>query len=1135
MKKRTNYLNHQAAYLRFKKILLTMKLSLIATLIFTLQVSGSVYSQSKRFDLSLKEASIKDVFRTIESQSTFRFFYNDELIDLNRLVTLDIQNMRVEEVLSKLFDQSKVSFKVLEDNLIVITPISLIQQQQVKGTITDANTGEPLVGVNIVVEGTTLGAVSDVDGRYSIELPTTDATLTFTFVGYVAQKIKVGGQSTIDVKLESDIKSLEEIVVVGYGTQNKQSVTGSVSNLSPKSLSIRPVSSIETALQGQVAGVSVVGSGTPGQSPTVRIRGIGSVNFAADPLYVVDGIPVGSLNNFDIKDMESVTILKDAASAAIYGSRAANGVVLITTKKGKRDGKISLNVDYSTGLQKAWKTLDLLKRDDYIKFGTALMTNAGSPLPDRFNHMNDPIYAGATQTYAQTETDWQKEMFRTAPISQLNVDLSGGNEKYRLYTSFGQFSQDGIMIGTNYDRYSYRVNTEANLNKYVTIGENFKASYSETSNEKSSGGRTVIKHMVNEVPYIPVHDPTLPGGYRSANASDGSDPENPVRIALMDVNKNYIVNLIGNAFIEIKPVNWLKFRSSIGVEYTSNRNRIQGPIYSDSYNKRNENELTDNRFTYYSPIITNQLTFDQMFGKHYVNAVVVAEQQTTKSNNLNGSGKLPTNELDQLSGTSSQTIDGNTSKTALISYAGRINYAYADKYLLNFSIRRDGSSVFAPGKKWGYFPGASIGWVISQENFMKNVTPISDLKLRASYGSLGFNAVGAYPWQSSINTNTTAIFNNTGFTGAYYDRLPNKDLEWEITKMTNVGIDAAFLNNSITFSAEYFIRKVDNLIVQNPLATSMGYSNDPNANVGEMKNWGYEFNLGYKKTEGDFQYSVSGNISFIKNEVDKLSTGAPFIERGGQTTDYGGYNITRTEKGHSIQGFYGWVTDGIFQTQAEIDALNNLSPDTPEKTTYYQTAQTKPGDIKFKDLNGDNIIDDKDRTWLGSYLPDFTYGLNFSATYKNFDASLFVQGVQGNEIYNGTKVLTQGMLRLFNQDKDVLNAWTPSNTNTDIPRAVNGDPNHNTRTSNRFVEDGSYVRIKNLTIGYNVSKMPSFLKNTVSGLRIYVIAQNLLTITKYTGYDPEIASRDNNTLTNGVDFGQYPQPRTFIIGARLSF
>jgi TonB-linked SusC/RagA family outer membrane protein len=632
--------------------------------------------------------------------------------------------------------------------------------------------------------------------------------------------------------------------------------------------------------------------------------------------------------------------------------------------------------------------------------------------------------------------------------------------------------------------------------------------------------------MVNQVPYIPVYDPTVTGGYRSANANDGTDPENPVRIALMDKNYTYTVNVVANAFAEVKLADWLRYRSSFGVEFTSNRNATQNPIYSDSYNQRVNNELADNRYMYYSTVITNQLTFDRHFGKHYVNAVAVAEQSKTYNTALNGAGYQATNDLAQLTGVTSQSVNGSLNKTALISYAGRLNYEYADKYMVSASIRRDGSSVFAPGNKWGYFPGASIGWVVSKEGFMQDMQTLSNLKLRASYGSLGFNAVGAYPWQSSVSTNTSGVINNTENPGAYFDKLPTRDLEWEITKMTNIGADLGFLDNAITFSGEYYIRKVDNLIVNNPIPPSMGYSSNPVANVGAMKNWGWEFNAGYNKSKGDFQYSVNANIGFSRNEILSLSTGAPSIEQGGVTSDYGGYNFTRTEKGHSIQGFYGWQTDGIFQSQAEIDALG----------ANYQPG-AKPGDIKFKDLTPDGVIDDKDRTYLGSFLPDFTYGLTFTAKYKRFDASLLLQGVYGNDIYNGTKVLTQGMMRLFNQDKDVLNAWTPTNKNTDIPRAVSGDPNHNTRTSDRFIEKGSYLRIKNLSIGYNFSKetMASLFKNVITGGRIYFTGQNLLTLTKYSGYDPEIASRGNNTLLNGVDFGQYPQARTLILGVRLSF
>ena len=1027
--------------------------------------------------------------------------------------------------------------------------LSYGQTRTVTGKVTDES-NNPMAGVNVIVKGTTTGTITGEDGLYSIDTPSADAVLVFSFIGYQTEEVTVGEQSQIDVQLLPDMVSLEDVVVVGYGTVARQNLTGSVSKLDEEAIRSKPVSSLESALQGQVSGISVVNTGSPGTSPTVRIRGIGSVNYASDPLYVIDGMPVGNLNNFDIKNIESITILKDAASAAIYGSRAANGVVLITTKSGKVSDKLALNIDASYGFQNAWKKLDLLNSEEHIQYGTELLTNAGLDIPYRFTHMDEPIYEGASQTYAQTETDWQDEMFRTAPLAQFNINLSGGNEKNRYYTSYGRFSQEGIMLGTDYDRHSFRINSESNLNKFITIGENIKVSYSEMSRQRVAGGRTLVKHIVNQAPFVPVYNPTNIGGYGGAQTTDGSDAENPVRIAELETDQNNVVNLVGVVFAELRFTNWLRYRASIGMEYTADRHIIRLPIFNEGYNVRVDNELTDNRYTFYSPVITNQLTFDKSFGRHFFNAVAVAEQQQTKRFVLNGSGKQSTNEIDQLAGATAQALNGYEEVTALLSYAGRLNYAFDNKYLVNFSIRRDGSSVFAPGKKWGTFPGASVGWVISRESFMRDVDLVSNLKLRASYGTLGFNAVGAYPWQSSVYTNTTAVFNDNyeNNVGAYFDKLPNRDLEWEITTMSNFGIDLAILDNTVALSAEYFIRQTDNLIVDNPLPTSLGYAVNPPTNIGSMKNWGYEFSASYNKRFGEFNVLADGNITFLNNEVLQLSTGQPNIDRGGVTSDYGGYTLTRTEAGYPIQGFYGWVVEGIFQSQGEIDALN---PD-PANGVYYQTESTSPGDIKFKDINGrdengeltgepDGIVDEDDRTYLGNYLPDFIYGLNFNVSYKGFSATLFLQGVHGNEIYNGTKVLTQGMMRLFNADKAVLDAWTPENPNTDIPRAVSGDPNHNARTSDRFVEDGSYLRVKNLTLSYSLpQKTLSAFRGAVSGLSVYVTAQNLLTFTKYSGYDPEIGassvySGTNATLLQGVDFGFYPQPRTFILGVNMSF
>lgn len=1017
------------------------------------------------------------------------------------------------------------------------------QNVNITGTVSD-NTGQSLPGVNIIIEGTTTGTITDIDGNYSIEAPA-DAVLEFNFIGFESQKIPVDGRNEIDVVLEPTDISLSEVVVVGYGTQRRENLTGAVTDVRAERMQNKPVSSLTSALQGEAAGVSIVSSGGPGQEPNIRIRGVGSVNLSSSPLYVVDGMPVGSIEGLDPNSIQSVSILKDASSAAIYGSRAANGVLLITTKKGSRDGEITINVDASTGTQQMWKTLDLMNRKQYMDFATEYLTNAGSDLPARFSNMNDPIYPGASQTFAETDTDWQDELFRSAPISKVNVDLTGGNDKFRFFTSYGFIDQEGIMVGTDYTRHSTTFNAEFKVNDFITIGENITGSYGIRNNEKESGGRTMIKHIVNQIPYIPASVPIgtegYEHGYRTTAQVDDTDPENPLRIAEQDKNIFKRANIIGNAYAELSFTDWLTFKSVFGMEYTSDRTIIDNPKYKDDYNERVYHELEDNRFKFYSRIYTNQLTFNKSFNQHDINAVAVIEEQITTGSRLIGRGEHETNLLNQLDGTINQSVAGNLNETSLISYTGRINYSFADKYLLSASFRRDGSSKFAPGNKWGNFPGASLGWVLSKENFMQDVDLISNLKLRASYGKVGNNALGAYDWQSTINQNTWAVFNSNAEDnpGAYYGNLPNEDLEWEITTMKNFGFDLSMLDYSVTFSAEYFQREVDNLLLQKNLPASLGYINNPWTNVGAMKNSGLEFSAGYHKREGDFQFSITGNLGTIKNEVTDLD--GKVYDQVAVTGDYGGGTITRTQEGHPVQGFYGYKVDGIFQSQSEIDALNQTALQQFEQGNVtkqiYQNEGTSPGDIKFKDLDGNGVINEDDRTVIGNFLPDFSYGVNFSGSYRNLDFSMQIQGVYGNDIYSGTKVLTQGMMRLFNSDVAVLDAWTPTNTDTDIPRAVNADPNNNARTSDRFIEDGSYMRIKNLTIGYNFSDnvLSGISGNSIKGLKLYVTAQNLLTLTDYYGYDPEIAHRGDNNMLNGADFGQYPQPRTFLFGVKATF
>jgi TonB-dependent starch-binding outer membrane protein SusC len=1008
----------------------------------------------------------------------------------------------------------------------------------VKGRVTD-DKGENLVGVNITVKGTNQGAITDLDGRYSVVAPE-NGTLVFSFVGYETKEVAINGRTVIDIQIDADQKTLGEYVVVGYGTQKRASVTGAISSVSSKEISQLAAIDVNQAIQGRVPGVSVVANGAPGESPIVRIRGIGSINYASNPLYVIDGFPTGDLNSLDTRDIESVEVLKDASATTIYGSRAANGVIMITTKKAKNDGgKIHLGYDAYYGVQSAWRKLDLLTRDEYIKYGTALRTNAGQALPARFTKLNEPIYPGATQTYAQTETDWQNEVFRSAPITQHNVSISNGGDKSRFFASFGYMNQEGIMIGTGYDRFNARFNSDHTLGSRVTFGQNLSISYDSKLEEANGGGRTQIKHIIANVPYIPVLDPTLKGGYRGPDGADGSDPQNPVRIALQDVSRSNRLKLLGNAFVNVKLLDWLSYRFNIGIDYVAGTNRNNSPIYNESFNARSLNRVEKNTYTYTSPLFTNQLTFEKAFGQHTIKAIAVIERQDGIYRFLNGGGSYSTNDLTEVTNAAQDpSVNGGLSESVLLSYLGRLNYEFGGKYLFEASIRRDGSSIFAPGKKWGNFPSFSVGWRLSEEDFIKQVPAISELKLRASYGSMGFNGINNYAWQPVISQNTAPIFaGDTRVQGAYFDFLGNTDLEWEITKMTNIGVDLGLFNNRVTFQAEYYTRQTDGLILSQPLSPSLGFSQSTPANVGSMSNKGVELQLSYNSPSNkDFIWKVGANIGFVKNKVLSFGENIKSPIFAGENSDYGGSPFTKTTPDEAVQGFYGWVVDGIIQNKAELDALNSKK-DKDGKTVYYQNEKTAPGDIKFKDLNGDGVIDGEDRQVLGSFIPDFTYGASFDATYKGFDFSLFLQGTQGNSIYNGTKVLRQGMLRLFGAGKEVLNAWTPTNTNTDVPRAIDGDPNQNSRTSSRFIEDGSYLRVKNLSIGYNVPS--SILQNATKGVfsraRIYLSAQNIITITKYTGYDPEIGSRFGSSLTNGVDYGQFPASRVLMVGLQVGF
>ncbi len=1117
---------------------------------------------NRKISLVVEQQEVRSILNEISKLAEIKFVYSAQRIPCRKKVSIQAQDERLGDVLNSLLEPLDVLYyvsgnqivltkkpddesvligiKSLSDDKKELTPISFFKT--VTGKIRN-DKGDPLEGASVTVKGTTRGTTTNASGVFNIEAEVGE-TLDISMIGYQPYSVQVGTSNAISVELTPLISSINEVVVVGYGTQKRASVTGAVSSVPGKTLNELPVVSIPQALQGRVPGVQVTNNGSPGTQPIVRIRGISSISYASDPLYVVDGFPTGDLSSIDMRDVESVDVLKDASAAAIYGSRATNGIIMITTKKGRRDDKLHVSLDTYVGTEKVTERLDLLSTDQYLTYERALNGAAGIAKPGRLEtaNFNQPIYNGTSQTYAQTNTDWQDAYFKDGLITQTSLGLSGGNSVSRFYASTGYFYQDGTSPSVSFKRYNFRLNSDHQISKVFTFGENLYTAFTDQGYDKNEqGARTNLVNVIRQLPYMPVYDPTTTSGYRSANNSfDGSDPTNP----LLDANvRNHgtrsTVKVLGTAYLEINFAKFLKFRSTFGIDYSNGLDYSFSPIFESGGTVAGSSAtvatVTNNRSISTVKLYTEQLTFDKTFGSHHINATAVYEQQEQTVRFENASGNQSSNSIQVLLNASNVAVATQKDGNYIASIIGRVNYDYQGKYLLSVAARRDGSSVWAPEKKWANFPSASVGWRLDQEDFMKGLKNLSELKLRVGYGITGLNAavLGTnHPWQVNVDANSAIYpFNNTNAGsattfGSSINRLGNKDLEWETTKQLNIGVDAGFFNNKLTLSAEYFSRNTDNLILNVPIPPSFGYTTTSvPINIAEMENNGFELQAGYNQRGKEFNWNIMGNLSVITNNVNSLAPSVPSIESGANQ-DFGTYNITRTETGHPIQSFYGWLVDGIFQTAAEVSS----SP--------FQTAGTKPGDLKFRDINKDNKIDENDRVFIGSYLPKFTYSLNFGGNYKNFDLSLFFQGVQGNDIFNASRIISEGMVRLFGSSTEVLKAWSATNTGSTIPRAVSGDPNQNARPSPRWIEDGSFLRLKNIMLGYVIpgKTLQNTTKGVISSFRVYVSAQNLFTITNYKGYDPEVGNRTPGTsLTNGIDYAVYPQPHSYLIGIQVGF
>ncbi|MEH6703502.1 MAG: TonB-dependent receptor [Galbibacter orientalis] len=1000
-------------------------------------------------------------------------------------------------------------------SLFIFGLIHAQQEITVSGTVQDGTT--PMPGVNVFLQNENTGTTTDFDGNYTLSGVSPDATLVFSYIGYKTKEIPINNKTTINVTMEIDAQSLEDVVVVGYGTQNRDDVTGAISSIDSEAIESVPVATADQALQGRAPGVNVVNSGAPGNAPVVRIRGLGTPNNNT-PLYVIDGIISSGMGNLNPNDIKSIQVLKDAATTAVYGSKGSNGVILITTKSGNASEKATLTFDTYTGVNFIDARYDVLNTDQYIQYASEI-----GPTPER---ISNPEYADMIAN----NTNWQDALFRNGLMQNYNIGLSGGNKNSNYRFSGGYLGQEGAVVETEYERFNFRANSNFTFGNFK-IGETMGLSFDKQNPERDSGGRSIFEHAIKIAPYIPIYNPNNLGGFQGPSSSiDGQDAENPVRAQTIGSVDNKSIDIVGSIFAEYELFNSLTFRTQVGLDYSNYKNSSFIPSYNDdetSTNSTNFAQIIKNTGIYQSLTYTNSLTYKSTFAEvHNLELLVLSERQEIKNENVNARS---TNEIsdnvDQLS-TSGVDLSSASSEYLRIGYLGRINYNYDRKYLFAASIRRDASSRFGANNRWGWFPSFSAGWNIGKEAFMGN-TPFSNLKLRGSWGKTGNDNIGDYLYSSTLLTNFIYPIGGSAVQGTTASGLANPDLKWEETTMRNLGLDLGLNNDQFTVSFEYFNNKSEDLLINRPLPLSQGFNNpDVTENVGSVRTKGIEFNVGYNDYNGDFTWSANLNFSSTKNEVISLGEGGENRELTGG--NFEGENISRITVGEPLFYFYGLQTDGIYQNDAEVAEVLTANPG---------QSVVQPGDIRFIDLNGDGMINADDKTKIGDPYPDFMLGLNLTAAYKNFDFNLFINGSYGNDVYNTNIYDLQGMTRLFNAGTEVLNRWTGPGTSNTIPRALGAD--QNAGASDRYVEDGSYTRLRNLVIGYTIPT--SVFNDAISKFRIYVSGQNLITITDYSGLDPEIGQyslNNQNTRTQfeiGIDRGNYPQPKSVLLGLQLEF
>lgn len=1145
-----------------QKILLAMRLTLFLTIFSVFSAYSSTYAQKTKLSLKAQNLQVKEVLNEIENQTEFFFMYDNNQIDVQRKVNMDVNSMNIDQVLQLLFEGTGTNYKVVNRQILLFPENKGTNTEQqgkpVHGKVTDS-TGSPLPGVSVVVKGTTNGIITDIDGNYSLTNVPANATLQFSFVGMKMQEVAVEGKTTINVVLQDESIGIDEVVAIGYGVQKKKLVTGSTIQVKGESLEKMSTVSPITALQTQSPGVNITKvSGEPGAGFKVNIRGIGTVGNS-QPLYIVDGAPRSDINYLAPTDIESIDILKDAASAAIYGARAANGVILVTTKQGKA-GKMSISYDGYYGVQNVYKMLPLLDAKEYLTIMNEanMNSNLGPITAAQWNKYLAPGDYDRIMNGTWQGTNWLKQMQNTdAPIQSHALNMNGGNSTSKYSIGFSYTSQDGIFgkpVQSTFDRYTLRVNTDhVILHKnfdIIKVGENLSITY--TQNHGIATGNmwwNDVSSSIKALPILPMYatdktDPAYPYHYSIPWNTNYSNPNAAMIYRGTNINKSTSIN--ANAYLEVQPIRGLKYRSSITLSPSSSSYRSWSPAYAlgpvaiSTTNSTSQSQSSGVG----GYIFENTLNYNFRVKDSHNFDVLVG---TTAERWGLGEGLAVTNSgsvfndfnhayITNANVPSTATISGDPwGKGGLLSYFGRINYDYKETYLLSLVMRADGSSNFAKGHRWGEFPSVSAGWVVTNESFMESAKSVLNFfKLRGSWGQNGNQSIPSFQYLSLIsysdpNTPANYYFGTSKTTlsqGSYPANIPTPDLKWETSEQLDLGFDARMLDSKLSVAFDYYIKTTKDWLVAAPVLASWGVINAPYINGGEIQNKGAEIALGYNNQVGQFKYSVNANVSFNKNEVTRIDNSQGIINATNVKLWGNGTYVARAEVGHPLGYFWGYKTDGLFQTEADVANYKNA-----EGVVIMPTAQ--PGDVKFVDLNGDGVIDDKDKTDLGSGNPTAIYSLNLSCEYKGFDFAVATYGVGGNKIASAYHDAGGPQ---DNYTTAILGRWHGAGTSNTIPRVLNGASINQQYTSDLQIQNGAYLRISNVTLGYDFKKILKSIP--LSQLRLYGSVQNLYTFTKYTGMDPEIGTSTDDSgagWVHGVDLGFYPSPRTVLFGASIKF